>query len=350
MATTPTTPNVPSADAAAAAWDASAPTTPATPATPAADVTPATPGTPTTPTTPATDPVAATDLDGITDLLGDDLKAPVADAAPAADPNDPLAALKDNPRVMELVAAETAVKGFIAASEYIQGATDKNAAIASAIADADVLWKISEGKANVSEILIAAKTASPAVFQKILGDFKAFYEQETGQALAAAAAGVTPEAQTPEQKRLAAVEKELTDRKTAEAQATATKRISGARVKVLETINTALKGSWLDGEGEDILGAIGAQLGADSTMKIVEAAEKGDFSQINKALLAARNKEAVKFKARIDRMIAAKKAKVATIPTQVTGGTPAATTDTTVSAVEMDAEKRRLKMLADLRA
>jgi hypothetical protein len=345
---TPTTPAIPSSDAAAAAWDASAPAkTEPTPVTPpaAAPSTPATPSTPAAAATPPADaPVAAGDLEGLTDLLGDDLKAPVAAAPPAVDPNDPLAALKDNPRVQELVAAETAVKGFIEASDYIKGATDKNAAIANAIADADVLWKISEGKANVSEILIAAKAADPATFQKILGDFKAFYEQETGQQLAAAAAGVQ---QTPEQKRIATLEKEAADRKTAEVQAQTTKRIGEARTKVLESINTSLKGTWLDGEGERLLTVIGAQLGADSTMKIVEAAEKGDFSQVNKALLAARNQEATLFKARIDRMIAAKKAKQATIPTQVTGGTtPASTTEPETSLVEMDPEKRRAKMLA----
>lgn len=343
MSTTPVTPSIPSADAAAAAWDASAPKADPTPAaaTPAA-----TPGTPATPsaavvTPPASDPVPATGLEGLDDLLADDLKAPVADAAaPVIDPADPLAALKDNPRVQELIAAETTVKNLLTKSEYVKEA----AHIEAAIADADVLWKISEGKADVGVILDAAKTTNPQSFAKILGDFKAYYEKETGQPLAAAAAGVTP--QTEEQKRLALVEKELADRKTAETQAATTKRIGAARTKVMENINTSLKGTWLDGEGERLLTIVGSQLGADSTMKIVEAAEKGDFSQVNKALIAARNQEAVLFKARIDRMIAAKKAKAATIPTQVAGGTTPALNEPVADGVEMDAEKRRAKMLA----
>lgn len=345
MSTTPTTPAIPSADAAAAQWDATAPSTPATPATPSTPTTPAAaaPNTPATPATPADAPITdAASLEGIADLLADDLKTPVA--APAIDPAaDPLAAVKDVPRFQEMVAAETTLKTAMAASEYIKDP----AHVAEAVRDADVLWKISEGKANVSEILIAAKAANPETFAKILGDFKEFYEQETGQQLAAAAAGVQP--QTEEQKRLALVEKELADRKTAETQAATAKRVGAARTKVLENINASLKGTWLEGEGEDLLKLAGTQLGADSTMKVVEAAEKGDFSQINKALIAARSQEAVKFKARIDRMTALKKAKAATIPTQVAGGTVPAVSDQVVSNVEMDAEKRRASMVAQLR-
>lgn len=349
MATTPTTPSIPSADRAAAEFASSAPA--ATPATPAAASTPATPATQpatspaTPPVTPAVDaPVAdAASLDGIADLLKDDL-VPAAD--PAA-PIDPLEALKDNPRVQELIGHENTIKEALKLSAYLK----EPAHIADAIRDADIIWKISDGKENISVILEAARAEAarlntPERFQKILGDFKTYYEQLTGQPLAAAAAGQPTPALTPEQQRLAAVEKELTDRKTAETKAATAKRITTARSTIMENINTALKGTWLDGEGERMLGLIGSQLGADSTMKIVEAAERKNFTEITKALTTARNQEAVLFKARIERMIAAKKAKQATIPNQVAGGTPAASPEPGEQKVEMDKEKRVAQMTA----
>ncbi len=351
MATTPA-PVIPSADRAAAEFDKSAPA-PSTPATPPATAptpsTPAAPSTPAIPTTPAAPEVPGTVEvpDGLTDLLKDDL-APLTPETPQG--ADPLEALKDNPRVQELLQHETTVKNLLTKSEYIKEA----AHIENAIADADVLWKIIEGKEHPKAIFEALKQTNPAAFQNVLAQIRQYVEQETGQPIAAAAAGQPTAALTPEQQRLAVVEKELTDRKNAETQAAFTKRVESTKTAVLTKINDSLKGTSFEGEGEYFLSLIGAKMAQKAGMQratqdMVDAVEKNDFKLLEKTLREARNEEAVRIKARIDRMVAAKKSKAATIPTQVAGGAPPAPADPEAVQVEMDPEKRRAAMVAQLR-
>jgi hypothetical protein len=356
MATTPTTPSAPatpSADVAAANWDKSAPATPATPApgSPSAPAA-AAPGTPAAPATPAAAEPAAPEVnDGLTDLLKDDLTLAAPDAA-AADPlADPLEALKDNPRVQELLQHETTVKGLLTKSEYIKEA----AHIEDAIADADVLWKIIDGKEHPKAILEALKVSNPQAHPAVLQQLREYIEQETGQPLAAPPAG-QPATQplTPDQQRLAAVEKELNLRKEAEASAAFNRRIETTKTAVTSRINDQLKGTWLEGEGEYVLELIGAKLaqkvGVDrATRDMVDAAEKSDFKLLEKTLREIRNEEAQRLDARIKRLNAMKQKKAATIPVQASGNVPASNEPTPPAAITDD-EKRKEAMLKAYRS
>jgi hypothetical protein len=308
------------------------------------------------------DPAPAGDIAGLdlAGLLGDDLaatdpaKPAVADPAAAAiDPNaDPLEALKDNPRVVELKAAEAAVKDAMSASpEWIK----EPAHLTAAVQDAAVLWDVTKGKQKVDVILDAAKANTPETYQQILGDLKAYLERAGIQV--AAPAAIDPANMTPEQKQLAAIQKELDERKANDKKAEETRkqtefaaRINSTKKTILETkMPELLKDTIFEGEGELFLGLIGQQL-LPKTAELIAAAEKGDFKMLETAVKVARSTEAKRFKARIDRAIELQKKKVLTIPKQPVAGAPAAG-DPAAQPVtaQATAEARRKSMAAALK-
>lgn len=370
--------------------------TPSTPATPAASSTPATPSTatpahssdralanftgndpakggtaPADPTpaavvpagTPA-DPTGAAPAipDGLTSLLDDLIEKPDPAAAAAdpaaptvADPNtDPLAALQDNPRVKELQAAEATVKSLLTKSEYVKEA----AHIEMAIADADVLWKISEGKADVSVILDAAKKTNPQMFPTLLETLRAYVTKETGVPIAAAAAGQPdPATMTDDQKRIAALEKSIADgqraeqeRKANETKAANAERIKTTKTAVLGKITELLKDTVFEGEADRFFAMTGPIIGQEKVNDLIAAVEKGDFKLVEMAIKKAQSAEATRIKTIVGRMIELQKKKGATIPRQASSNSPAAGTEPTPSAAIGDKETRRKAMIDTLKS
>jgi hypothetical protein len=314
---------------------------------------------------PASDPAAASAVDlatiDLASVLGDDLTTapdpakPTIDpaaAAPAIDPNaDPLEAIKDTPRVKELVAHEAAVKDAMSASpEWIK----EPGHLKAAVQDAAVLWDITTGKAKVDSILIAAKQNSPEQYPQILADMKAYLEKE-GIAVAAPAA-VDPANMTPEQKRIAALEKEAADRRTADARAADERKVTEFNTRVANTKKTILdtklpellKDSVFEGEGEHFLGLVGKQL-MPKTKELIEAVEKGDFKMLETAVKIARSAEAKRFSERMTRAIALQKKKLATIPRQPAAGSPPAGTDPAQPSATNTTDARRKNMAAALK-
>jgi hypothetical protein len=304
-------------------------------------------------------PTAGDVPDEFADLLGADLAAEVAVAVDPNAPNaavdtgaDPLEALKDNPRVMELVANETLVKGLLTKSEYIKDP----AHIEAAIVDADVLWKISEGKADPSMILEAMRNNpanTPEQFQGVIAKLRTYIEELTGQPVAAAAAGIDPN--DPAAKKLAEIEGKLTEsekrektRQQAEENTKQVARITATKTQLTANLSKSLEGTWLEGEGDYFFSLVGSKL-AGKEMNVVEAAEKGDFKMVEKAIREARNEEAVRFQARVARMKALKTKNNATVPKQAAGGSPAASVEPAVAATSTDTETRRERMLKELR-
>jgi hypothetical protein len=349
-----------SSDAALSAWRASEPPktdpAPAPAPTPAAAQPPATgapaPGTTTEPnaTTPAGDaPVTA--VDDLAAVLGDDLKPP---AAAVIDPNaDPLETFKDHPRVQQLLQAESTVANLLTKSEYIKEA----AHIEAAITDADVLWQITDGKQDPGVLLEAVKANKPEIYPQVIQQLKTYIERVTGQPIAAAAAGqVDPANMTPEQKRIAAIEKELNERKAADAKAEEqanlaafNKRVETARNTVTAKVTELIKDSWLDGEGETpYLMSLLANKLAGKEQQLIDAVEKGDFKLIEAALKQVRSDEAKRFEARSKRIAAMKGKKVATIPVQASGGSPASSGAPAANAPLLTKDQRIAAARAEL--
>jgi hypothetical protein len=294
--------------------------------------------------------------DDLTAIADDKTAATAATGTPAAtiDPNDPLAAVKDVPRFQELVKAEETIKGLLTKSEYVKEA----AHIEAAIADAEVLWQIVDGKADVSAILDAAKTQSPQAFPKLLESLRAYVAKETGVPIAAAAAGqVDPANMTPEQKELAAIRKTLADREAIDKKrdddvkrAAFVKRVETVKTDVMAKIPELLKDTVFDGETEHFF-ALAGNLLRPQEMQLIEAVEKKDFKLIESAVKRVRSQEAVRFSERVKRAIELQKKKSATIPKQATGGDSGASADAGANKtpVTSSTEERRKQMAANLK-
>jgi hypothetical protein len=306
--------------------------------------------------------LAALDIKGI---LGDDLAAPdaakPADAAAAAaattDAADPLEALKDNPRVKELVQAETTLKGLLTGkSEYVTEPRH----IDAAIVDADVLWKISEGKMKVDAILDPLKTVNPAQHKQVLEDLRAYLLKETGVPVAAAAAGQPDLAtMTPEQKDIYELKKKIADRDAAdqkaeedrkrnETLAVKVKEVNDAKTKIQEKLPELLVNSVFEGESDHFFNLVGAQL-APKQAELIKQIAAGDFKLLTTAIKQVRSAEATRFAARIERAIALQKKKAATIPNQTAGGTATAGADAAKPPAQTDKEARLKNMVSTLR-
>lgn len=269
-------------------------------------------------------------------------------AAAAAVVADPLEALKDNPRVMELVAAETSLKGLLTKSEYVK----EVAHIGEAIADAEVLWQIMDGKADVGSILDAAKSQSPQAFPKILDSLRAYLLKETGVPVAAAAAGVPdPATMTPEQRDIYELKKKLSDRETADKQAEDNRKLNERKAQITTTktaivtkITELLKDTVFEGEADRFFAMTGPIIGQDKVNQLIEAAGKGDFKLIEMAIKKAQSAESVRLKTIIGRLVEMQKKKGATIPKQGTGGAPGAGNEPVVKPASNKEE--RLKNMA----
>lgn len=309
----------------------------------------------------ATTDLASLDLKS---LLGDDLAAPdpakPADASAAAaaattDPNaDPLEALKDNPRVIELKAAEATVQEAMKASpEWIK----EPAHITAAVQDAAILWNISEGKMKVDAILDPLKQLNPAQHKQVLEDMRAYLLKETGVPVAAAAAGQPDlSTMTQDQKDIYELKKKLSDREAADKLAAdnakrasdlaiKTKEVNDAKTAIQAKLPELLKDSVFDGENDHFFNLVGAVL-APKQAELIAQIQKGDFKLLNMAIKQVRSQEATRFAARIERAFALQKKKAATIPNQSAGGAPGSNDGQPAKTAAQTDRETRLKNMA----
>jgi hypothetical protein len=217
-----------------------------------------------------------------------------------------------------------------------------------------VLWKISEGKADISVILDAAKQTNPQLFPKLLESMRAYVTKETGVPIAAAAAGQPdPATMTPEQKEIYEIKKKLADRDAADKlavengkRAEQVKRVATTKTAVMGKITELLKDTVFEGEAERFFAMTGPIIGQEKVNALIDAVEKGDFKLVEMAIKKAQSAESVRLKAVITRLIEMQKKKGATIPKQGSSNSTAAGTDPTnpVTPISRDA---RLKNMAE---
>jgi hypothetical protein len=207
MATADVTPNLGTTDVAAAAepvkssadramdnWNASAPD---------AAVQPPKPGT--TDAIPAVDPNAAAQPD--------------PNAQP--NPNASLEALKDDPRVIELLAQEEQFKAYQEAFQDLPYQVSNPEEAKQQLTDAGMLYDIVSGKRPASDLLkVMAENNhwTPEQKQAVFSDLAKFIGEQTGQPVVAAAAG-KQQFTDPIQQELADIKGKLTAREQAEANA-----------------------------------------------------------------------------------------------------------------------------------
>lgn len=220
------------------------------------------------------DPNATVDPNDIEALLAGEI---VADEAAVADPNDPFAAVKDNPQFQQMSQAAESFKAVMEAA----GAPDVQN-LQAQVQDAHTLYSVVDGKVHAGELLDQLKIYGPEV-QKRVCEQAVEYLTEKGFIQ-----GGAPK--DPALVEIEQIKAQLTQQKEAEQQAQLNTRVNGAKSLVHGEIGKFLESKGLKGQEARFLSIIGPQF-AGKEMALVEAAEKGDFKAVSKALQKAYNDE-----------------------------------------------------------
>lgn len=276
---------------------------------PAAPLTPAPPtNDPAPPDAPPMDPLAALD-----DL---------AKAETDADPNAALEQLKDNPRVQELLALDSMVQKAMQSSPYIQ----EPANIENAVADATVLWGIIDGKVPASALLDAVKETNPAAFAQMVPQLVEYLQKQTGQPIAANAAGKSPDPSAvndPAMKELQEIKAKFAQREQQEAQVAMQKRVDAAGQKLQSKVAELVKDKWAPGMESGFMQAV-QQAFAGKDEQLIAQIERGDYRGVERAVRSALSAKIKEVQAVNKWLIARKQTTLAAIPKQAAGGAPAA--------------------------
>jgi len=259
---------------------------------------------------------------------------------------------KDDPAVQALIAEKTQFAPIAEAIKANRYEIPNPEELKLQLEDSNALYDIANGKKPASALL-EKLISNPAWSQEqknaVISDIAQFISKQTGQPIAAAAAGQVEDPAMAEIKKMRA-EQAAKDAKVEQDAFVA--RVATGKTTLTAKVDELLKGSWLDGESAYIYSLIGNKVGGpEKALELIAAAERGDFTQFQKALQAVKNEEAVRHVERNKRLLEMQKKKGATIPAQVAGGSPAAPTpEPGTNIVELDADKRRAAMLANFRA
>jgi hypothetical protein len=254
---------------------------------------------------------------------------------------DPLEAVKDNPRVVELLAMEEQHKAFTEALQDLPYAVTNPQEMKSQLTDAAMLYDIVSGKRKPSELLEIMEANNHWTAEQktqLYSDLAQYISAKTGQPVAAKAQG--QEFTDPVQKELAEIKGKLTAQEQKEQQA-----VQEAEQK---RVNTAFEGKVAEfckdfPDDAKFYGERVAQKIAGNP-SIIAAVAKGNFAQVNKLLLEERNADVQRFERWSRGLLAKKESDKNAIPRSPNGQfTPSAPAKMTFKNAE-EAEAHRLKM------
>ncbi len=288
--------------------------------------------------------------DGILDALKGDLT-PVVDDVPASQPVDLATKYKDDPAVQALLAEQKQYAPIVDVLKGNKYAIASPQELTEQLADSNALYDIMNGRASSAQLLdvmLKNPAWSNESKQKAISDIVQYIGQLTGQPIAAAAAGQP--IKDPAMERVEKLEAAIKADRDAKDLAAFTARVGTAKTTIQGKIGELLKGTFLDGDAEYVMSQLGSQFTQDKVMGIVEAAERGDFTQVQKAIQKVKNAEATRFKNYYDRIIAMKTKKADTIPQQVAGGSAPAPAVEPGNVVSLNTDERRAKMLQEFRS
>jgi hypothetical protein len=238
--------------------------------TPVADATPTPVANDPTPT-PTPESVDPGDIDAL-------LAAEITEETPAQpSPDDPFAAVKDNPQFQELSQAAESFKAVMEAA----GAPDVKT-LQAQIGDAHALYSVVDGKANAGQLMEQLSVYGPEVQQRVAQELASWLTEK------GFIQGGAPK--DPALVEIENIKAALAQQKEVEQQQALTRRVDGAKSLVHGEIGKFLEAKGLKGQEARFLQLIGPQF-AGKEMQLVEAAEKGDFKLVSKALQTAYNNE-----------------------------------------------------------
>jgi hypothetical protein len=313
---------VASVDTAVAAWDASAPTTETAPVT----------------TETQLDAVQAepTPLDGLE----------VAEEQVV----DPLEALKDNPRVQELVQAETQLKEYQTALADLPYQVPDPQSLKMQLTDAHMLYDVVTGKQSPMALLqtmLSNPEWTADQKRRVVSELAQGIAQITGTPIAAAAAGKQVDPAMQEVERLRT---QIAQEKSERENQAFVQRAADARTKVGAHIAEWVKDKAPAEFADSYAKALATHFPPDKVKDVIAQVEKGDYAAINKAVIQIHNAKVKELKAFSDWAIKNKQAVNKIAPKQMAGGAPSGTPEKTESLVGYEnTQKRHDAMIASLR-
>jgi hypothetical protein len=261
----------------------------------------------------------------------------VTPETPAVDPNaapDPLEAVKDNPRVIELLATEEQHKAFqevVSNNKYVVSSPEE---LGQQLGDAALLYDIVSGKAPATAILDVMMNNqhwTPEQKQGVLSQVAEYIGKLTGKPVAANAAGFTD----PIQKELADIKGKLTAKEQQEEQAkqqVEQERINKSYQGKIDELCKDFK------EDAGYYSQIVAQKFAGNAGILAQVA-KGNFAQVVKAFHEVRNEDVKRFERWSKSLVDKKQADQKGLPVSPNGA-PAATQQNAQTIFKSDEERK----------
>jgi hypothetical protein len=230
-------------------------------------------GTPTDTTPVDATPVDTTPTDGITQPLetpaAPDYDKLFEDPAPDA-PVDPAA-----PGVPPEFAEVMAISPYIKDAAQLQGAVHL----------ADQVIKVQNGEAPITGLLENFRAQNAPAFEKMARESLIPYvEQITGMKLMDPATAPAAE-KTPEQQRIDAIEQRFQQQAQNEANQQIQRQTVQAQTVLVTKADEALKGTWLEGKGKELLAQIAPHMGMNEE-QATRALLSGNTAMVDKAVKA----------------------------------------------------------------
>lgn len=219
-----------------------------------------------------------------------------------ADPNAEFESIFAEPKPPDGQAAATATttnesgtvppefQQALGVSEFIK----EPAQLTAAVQLADAVLKIQNGQAPVSAMMENFRNQNPDGFaQMVQTNLIPYVEALTGMKLVDPAKAGAATEKTPEQQRLDAIEAQFQQRQQAERQQAEIQATRQAQTVLIGKADEALKGTWLEGKGAELLREIAPHMGM-SPQQAVEQLLRGNTGMVEKAvkaMLEAKEKE-----------------------------------------------------------
>src|SRR5208283_5393453 len=186
----------------------------------------------------------------------------------------------DAAEVAEPAAATNITPEYLASlaerSQYIKSEAD----VERATIAADNIWRTIDGQLSITDLFEALRSENKPAFDRMMQDAVEYVSQVTGRPVAQNAA------ETPESKRIAAVESQLLENRQAQENAAFMQRVNGVKEKVfLPAVTKALAGTFLEGENTHVIDRLG-KIFSGKEMELISQLERGDTSKLDKALKA----------------------------------------------------------------
>lgn len=204
---------------------------------------------------------ATPDFDKLFDDTAPDPNAPVDPAAPVVPPE---------------FAEVMAISPYVKDAQQLTGAVHL----------ADQVIKVQNGEAPISGLLENFRAQNSPAFEKMARESLIPYvEQITGMKLMDPTKAGEGVQKTPEQERIDRIEAQFSQQEQQRQQAAYDGQVRQAQGVLLTAADTALKGTWLEGKGKDLLSQLAPHMGMNEE-QATRALLSGNTAMVDKAVKA----------------------------------------------------------------